>query len=169
MIQSPRGLINVTAQSSFPAQGTENYIDQDSDTSSTSSSHINNTETDNQLVWSKPSHNTLNPQIARQLAYSDTLLIMAQSAKTPLGVNLFWESEATPPIECKQWFSTLKTAIMARDSIEVDKLLRLKPQHRDLFYPTLPTYEEEFEGETEDEARNREQRNKKKSRFRERM
>ena len=48
---------------------------------------------------------------------------------------------------------------MARDSIEVDKLLKLKPQPTDLFYPTLPTYEEEFEGETEDEARNREQRN----------
>ena len=48
---------------------------------------------------------------------------------------------------------------MTRDSIEVDKLLKLKPQPTDLFYPTLPTYEEEFEGETEDEARNREQRN----------
>ena len=48
---------------------------------------------------------------------------------------------------------------MACDSIEVDKLLRLKPQPTDLFYPTLPTYEEEFEGETEDEVRNREQRN----------
>ena len=35
----------------------------------------------------------------------------------------------------------------------------MKPQPTDLFYPTLPTYEEEFEGETEDEARNREQRN----------
>ena len=48
---------------------------------------------------------------------------------------------------------------MARDSIEVDKLLKLKPQPTDLFYPTLPTYEEKFEGETEDEARDREQRN----------
>ena len=48
---------------------------------------------------------------------------------------------------------------MARDSIEVDKFLKLKPQPTDLFYPTLPTYE--FEGETEDEARNREQRNEK--------
>ena len=28
-----------------------------------------------------------------------------------------------------------------------------------MFYPILPTYEEEFEGETDDEARNREQRN----------
>ena len=50
-------------------------------------------------------------------------------------------------------------AILARDSIELDKLLRLKPQPPDLFYPTLPTYEEEFEGETDDEAKNREQRN----------
>ena len=48
---------------------------------------------------------------------------------------------------------------MARDSIEVDKLLRLKPQLTYLFYPTLPTYDEEFEGETDDEARNKEQRN----------
>ena len=48
---------------------------------------------------------------------------------------------------------------MARDSIEVHKLLELKPQPTDLFYPKLPTYEEEFEGETDDDARNREQRN----------
>ena len=48
---------------------------------------------------------------------------------------------------------------MARDSIEVEKLLKLKPQPTDIFFPTLPTYEEEFEGETEDEERNREQRN----------
>ena len=62
-------------------------------------------------------------------------------------------------IEWKQWFETLKMAIVARDIIDVDKLLRLKPQPTDLFYPTLTTYEEEFEGETEDEARQREQRN----------
>ena len=53
------------------------------------------------MVWSNPIHNTLNPQIARLLAYSDSLHIMLQSAKTPLGVNLFWESGATPPIEWK--------------------------------------------------------------------
>ena len=46
-----------------------------------------------------------------------------------------------------------------RNCIEVDKLLRLKSQPTDLFYPALPTYKEELEGETEDEARNREQRN----------
>ena len=48
---------------------------------------------------------------------------------------------------------------MACDNIEVDKLLKLKPQAADLFYPTLPTYEDELEGETEDEGRQREQRN----------
>ena len=84
---------------------------------------------------------------------------MAQSAKTQLEVNPFWESGATPPIEWKQWFSTLKMARVARDSIEVDELLRLKPQPTDLFYPTQPTFEEEFEGETDDEARITEQRN----------
>ena len=74
MIQSPRGLINVTAQSTFPSQVTENYIHQDSDSSRASSSHVNKTETDNQLFWSNPTHNTLNPQTARQLAYSDQFL-----------------------------------------------------------------------------------------------
>ena len=84
---------------------------------------------------------------------------MAQSAKTPLGVNPFWELGPTPPLEWKQCFSTLKMAIMARDKIEVDKLLKLKPQPTDLFYRTLPTYEEELEGETDEKARHREQRN----------
>ena len=55
----------------------------------------------------------------------------------------------------------LKMANLTRDSIEVDNLLRPKPQPTDLFYPSVPTYEEEFEGETDDEARNREQRNEK--------
>ena len=128
--------------------------DQNITSSQTQDTH--NTDSPDQLVWSNPIHTNLHPQILRQIAFSDNLLHMAQSAKTPLGVNPFWEQGATPPIEWKQWFSTLKMAIMARDSIEVDKLLKLKPQPTDLFYPTLPTYEEEFEGETEDEARTRE-------------
>ena len=132
-------------------------MSQEIDRSSISSTSPNTAELDSQLVWSNPVRNTLNPQITRQFAFSSILLDMAQSAKTPLGVNPFWETDATPPIEWRQWFSILKMAIMARDSIEVDKLLKLKPQPTDLFYPTLPTYEEEFEGETDDEARNREQ------------
>ena len=155
MIQSPCGQIHITAQSSFPSSAIENNINQDSDSSISVSPHTQNIDSANQLVWSTPIRNSLHQQILRQLAFSDNLLIMAQSAKTPLGVNPIWESGATPLIEWKQWFATLKMAIVAHDSIDVDKLLRLKPQPTDLFYPTLPTYEEEFEGETEDEARQR--------------
>ena len=159
MIRSPRGQINVTAQSGFPLKNSESYMSQEINTSIVPSTSSSNTNTDNQLVWSSPIRNSLNPQITRQIASSNCLLDKAQSAKTPLGVNPFRESGATPPIEWRHWFSTLKMAIKPRDSIEVDKLLKLKPQPTDLFYPTLPTYEEEFQGEREDEARNREQRN----------
>ena len=44
---------------------------------------------------------------------------------------------------------------MARNFLEVDKLLKLKPSRAELFYPTLTTYEEAFESETEDEERER--------------
>ena len=159
MIRSPRGQLKITAQSGFPLENSETHMSQEIDTSIVPSTSSSNTNIDNKLVWSSPIRNSLNPQITPQIAYSNCLLDMAQSAKTPLGVNPFLESRAKPPIEWRQRFSTLKMAIMARDSIEVDKLLKLKPQPTDLFFPTLPTYEEEFEGETEDEARNREQRN----------
>ena len=88
---------------------------------------------------------------------------MAQSTspKTPLGTPVFWESGANPPSEWSTWFETLKMAIMARDILVVDKLLKLKPSRAELFYPTLPTYEDPFEGETVDEERQREQRNDK--------
>ena len=50
---------------------------------------------------------------------------------------------------------------MARDNLVVDKLLKLKPTRAEHFYPTLPTYEGAFEGETADEKRQREQINEK--------
>ena len=133
MIQSARGQKNVAAKSGFPLEAIENRMDQELDISITSPPQSNYTDSDNQLIWSNPIHTTLNPQITQYLAYSNTLLHMAQSAGSPLGVNPFWESGATAPIEWRQWFSTLKMAIMARDSIEVDKLIRLKPQPKDLF------------------------------------
>ena len=160
MIQSSRGQINFPAQNSFDSSVTPRKLN----TSSVISDHItplNNTNIDhtNQLIWPTPIRIQFNPQITRQISDSETLLHMAHSTETPLGVNPFWESGATPLVEWKQWFSTLKMAIMARDNKEVDKLLKLKPQPADLFYPTLPTYEEELEGETEEEGRQREQRN----------
>ena len=65
-------------------------MNQELDISITSSPESNYTDSDNQLVCSNPIHTTLNPQVTRQLAYSNTLLHMAQSVKTPLGVNPFW-------------------------------------------------------------------------------
>ena len=85
---------------------------------------------------------------------------MAQSSvKTPLGVPPFWDTGANPPTEWNTWFGTLKMAIMARDNLQVDKLLKLKPARTELPYPTIPTYEEPFDGETVDEERQRDQRN----------
>ena len=85
---------------------------------------------------------------------------MAQSAlKTPLGVPAFWDTGANPPTEWSTWLGTLKMAIMARDNLQVDKLLKLKPTRTELPYHTLPTHEEPFDGETVDEERQRDQRN----------
>ena len=86
---------------------------------------------------------------------------MAKSAiKTPLVVPVFLETGAKPPTEWSTWFGTLKMAIMARDNLQVDKPLKLKPTGTKLHYPPLP-YEEPFDGEKEDEERQRDQRNEK--------
>ena len=118
---------------------------------------MSTTITDNQISVenSVPNGVTVNFEIARDY--------MTQSSipKTPLGVPVFWESGANPTSEWSTWFGNLKMAIMARDNLVVDKLLKLKPTKAELFYPTLPTYEDAFEGETEDEERQREQRNEK--------
>ena len=52
-------------------------------------------------------------------------------------------------------------AIIARDNLVVDKLLKIKLPRAELFYPTLPTYEDPFEGEIVVEERQREQPNEK--------
>ena len=54
MIQSPHGQIHITAQSSFPSSSIENNINQDSDSSILTSSHTQNIDSTNQLVWSNP-------------------------------------------------------------------------------------------------------------------
>ena len=49
-------------------------------------------------------------------------------------------------------------AIISRDNLQVDKLLKLKPARTELPYPTIPIYEVPFDGETVDEERQRGQR-----------
>ena len=86
---------------------------------------------------------------------------MAQTSRSPIGVHLFWESGANPKTEWPTWLASFKMAVMAQHNLEVDKLLRLKPSRTELFYPTMPTLEDEFEIETQDEAHRREPRNEK--------
>ena len=50
-------------------------------------------------------------------------------------------------------------ATIARNNLQIDKLLSHKQTRAELFHPTLPTHEEPFEGERDDEERQREQRN----------
>ena len=51
---------------------------------------------------------------------------MAQSAmKSAIGVPLYWESGANPTNEWQTWFSTFKMAVMAKENMHVDQLLRL--------------------------------------------
>ena len=81
MIRSPRGQLNVTAQSGLPLENSETHRSQEIDTSIVPSTTSFNRNIDNQLVWSSPIRNSLNPQITRQIAYSNCLLDMAQPAQ----------------------------------------------------------------------------------------
>ena len=55
-------------------------------------------------------------------------------------------------------------AVMAQHNIEVDKLLPIKPAGTKNFYPTMPTPEDEFENETNDEAQQRHPKSTKRTR-----
>ena len=67
---------------------------------------------------------------------------MAQSMQSAIGLPLFWEGGRNPTIEWQTWFSLFKMAFMAKENTHVEQLLRLKPTTNDLFYQTIPTYEE---------------------------
>ena len=85
---------------------------------------------------------------------------MAQSAmKSPIGVPLFWESGENPTNEWQTWFCTFKMAVMAKENMNVDLLLRLRPTANGLFYPIMPTLEERIENTSEEDNRKREIRN----------
>ena len=86
---------------------------------------------------------------------------MAQSAmaKSPIGVTLYWDNRPQPNIVWEKWFETVKLAITAKENIQVEKLLRPKPQNRELDYPHEPMYEPPTSDETTAEKRQREQRN----------
>ena len=90
----------------------------------------------------------------------------AQPAPVPLlrslvGILIFWDSGMDPPAEWPTWASKLKLAIMAKDSINVDSLLRQKPEAKDVFYPADPTYEPATQNKTQAQHCERDLRNNK--------
>ena len=97
---------------------------------------------------------------------------MVQSAnlqRTPVGIPFYWERGIDPPTDWHTWAATLKIAIIAKESLNVDTLLRYKPEPKDLFYPAEPTYEPQFQNETQVQKRERSTQCKEKSRLGERV
>ena len=80
--------------------------------------------------------------------------------KNPLNINPFWErASAEPPLEWTKWAAILEMAVFVKDGIEIQNLLRTRPQ---LIEPSKPVYEVEITGETEAQRKNREVRNQEK-------
>ena len=91
---------------------------------------------------------------------------MAQSApvpllRSPVGILFFWDNGMKPPVEWPKWSSTIKLAIMTKDSINVDSLHRQKPEAKHVFYPAEPTYGPPTENGTQAQYQDRDLRNNK--------
>ena len=87
---------------------------------------------------------------------------MAQPAltKNPLGITPFWQkASAEPPVEWDKWNQQLFLGIIAKDGMNLNKLLRNPPAIRK---PQEPGYELNIEGETDKQIRDRNLRNQEK-------
>ena len=87
---------------------------------------------------------------------------MAQPAitKKTLGISPFWQkASAGPPVEWEKWNQQLFLGIIAKDGIDLSKLLRNPPAIR---RPQEPGYELPIEGETNVQIRDRNLRNQEK-------
>ena len=87
---------------------------------------------------------------------------MAQPAvtKNPLGISPFWQkASAAPPIEWEKGNQQLFLGIIAKDGIDLSKLLRDPPAIR---RPQEPGYELPIDGETNVQIRDRNLRNQEK-------
>ena len=87
---------------------------------------------------------------------------MAQPAvtKNPLEISPFWQkASADPPIEWEKWNQQLFLGIIAKDGIDLSKLLRDPPAIR---RPQEPGYELPIDGETNVQIRERNLRNQEK-------
>ena len=82
----------------------------------------------------------------------------AESKKTPLHVDAFWEKPSvTPPLTWDKWTQQWKLALLAKEGIQLDNLLIDQPSA--VTYPPEPTYEEPVENHTQATERDRKIRN----------
>ena len=82
---------------------------------------------------------------------------MAQSSKTPLNIEVFWEkSSLEPPLEWHKWFVILTAALFAKEDIDATKLSEAKPSTVTL--PKRPRAEAAIPEETNDQRAQREVR-----------
>ena len=71
-----------------------------------------------------------------------------------MGIRRHFQSEWGP------WLESLKMEIMDSNNLEVHEPVKVKLSIVYFFYPTFPIYKDPFEGRTEDEERQRQQRKK---------
>ena len=84
----------------------------------------------------------------------------ARSTKNPLTINSLWEkTSAELPLEWSKLAAIVELAVFAKDGIEIQNLLREKPN---ITLPTEQILEVEIHGETDAQRRNREVRNQEK-------
>ena len=64
---------------------------------------------------------------------------MAQSAVacSPIRVSFFWDKGPLPELDLEKRLSFVKLAIMIKDNIKLDNLLRPKPESEELAEPHL--------------------------------
>ena len=87
---------------------------------------------------------------------------MAQSAtkeRALLGIKPFWEKPTLePPFRWDRWQIVLKLAIMAKEGISINTLLKDPPDN--VILPPEPIYEDNVENSTSQSERDRKIRNK---------
>ena len=80
---------------------------------------------------------------------------MAQSSKTPLNIEVFWEkSSLEPPLEWSKWFVIFTAALFAKEDIDATILTGTKPPNVTL--PKRPRAEPSVPEETADQKAQRE-------------
>ena len=83
---------------------------------------------------------------------------MAQSSKTPLNIEVFWEkSSLEPPLEWHKWFVIFTAALFAKEDIDATTLSGTKPSTVTL--PKRPRAETAIPEETDEQKAQREVRN----------